>query len=111
MSNMKDYMMWLDDKGIAKWDTVIGELCIPNGINVYTNELIEEYQHDAEWHCPDDDDDMIEDDEEDEFPEDDNDLGDMCEWTPQQYWFNEQGGLTADAYDFLYDVDLQGELI
>ena len=20
MSNMKDYMMWLDDKGIAEWD-------------------------------------------------------------------------------------------
>ena len=35
MSNMKDYMMWLDNRGIAEWDTSIGELIIPNGINVY----------------------------------------------------------------------------
>jgi len=108
---MKDYMMWLDDKGIAKWDTVIGELIIPNGINVYTNELIEQYQNDAEWHCPDDDDDMIEDDEEDEFLEDDNDLGDLCEWSPEEYWIAPNGGLTADAVLYLHELDSEGELI
>ena len=110
MSTMKDYMMWLDNNGIATRDNVIGELCIPNGINVYTNELIEQYQNDAEWHCPDDD--MIEDDdEEDEFLEDDNDLGDLCAWSPEEHWIAPDGGLTADAVLYLHDLDSKGELI
>jgi hypothetical protein len=82
MSNMKDYMMWLDDKGIAKWDTVIGELIIPEGTNIYAEELMELYEQDAVWrgddvpphfHDPDDDD-ML--DDEDDGLLDDDDLGD-----------------------------------
>ena len=110
MSNMKDYMMWLDDNNVAKWDMTIGELIIPEGKNIYSEELVDAYHRDAEWRNPTLDDDMIIDDEEDEFPFDD-DLGDICERSPDQYWFNEQGGLTADAYEFLYNVEMQGELI
>jgi len=112
MSNMKDYMMWLDDRGIAEWNNSIGELIIPSGINVYSPQLVDEYKDDAKWHMPTiktDDDDFIIDDEE-ELIIDDGDMDD-CAWTPDDYWFQQQGGLTADAYNFLYTLDSQGELV
>ena len=111
MSTMKDYMMWLNHNGVIDWRPTVGVLRIPTGINIYDEELVERWKNDSSWHSPNlDEDDMIEDDEEDEFPDDD-DLGDMCEWTPNQYWFNNDGGLTADAYNFLYNAEMQGELI
>ena len=134
MSNMKDYMMWLDDRGIAKWDTSIGELIIPNGTNVYSPELIDKYKNDAQWHSHDlseneaiqdqwnrmggaydnpaivlDDDDFIIDDEE-ELIIDDGDMDD-CAWSPDDYWFRPEGGLTGDAYNFLYTLDSKGEFV
>ena len=112
MSTMKDYMMWLDDKGIAKWDNTLGELIIPNDVSVYTNELIEQYKNDAKWHCPNDDDlNEDDDDDEDEFFEDDNDLGDMCEWSSCDSWVDTNGGLTGPSMDFLHNLDMNGELI
>ena len=58
MSNMKDYMMWLDENGIATWDTTIGELIVPDSVDIYETELVERYKNDANWHRPglDDDD-------------------------------------------------------
>ena len=58
-----------------------------------------------------DEDDYIIDDEEEELVI--IDAGDMddCAWTPDDYWFQQQGGLTADAYNFLYTLDSQGELV
>ena len=110
MSNMKDYMMWLDDRGIATWCNDISELIIPEGVNVYTPELVDDYQSDKEWHHVeiDDDDCIVE--EEEELIIDDGDLDD-CAWTPDEYWFQQQGGLTADAYNFLHTLDSQGELV
>ena len=131
MSNMKDYMMWLDDRGIAKWDTSIGELIIPNGTNVYSPELVDEYKDDAKWHGVEDqwnrgggayenaerkteiqvdDDDYIIEDDDEQLIIDDGDMDD-CAYTPEQYWFNPEGGLTGDAYNFLYTLDSQGELV
>ena len=110
MSNMKDYMMWLDDKAIATWDTSIGELIIPEGTNIYAPELVDEYKDDEKRRDVElDDDDYIIDDEE-ELIIDDGDMDD-CAWTPDDYWFQQQGGLTADAYNFLYTLDSQGELV
>jgi len=112
MSNMKDYMMWLDDRGVANWDNSMGELIIPEGINVYAPELVDEYRDDESWHSPtieiDDDDFII--DEDEELIIDDGDLDD-CAWSPDAYWFTEQGGLTGDAMNFLYTLDSQGELV
>ena len=111
MSTMKDYMMWLDDRGIAKWDTVIGEFIVPEGIDIYKYSLIVEYENDANWRKPTielDEDDFIIEDEELEI--DDGDLDD-CSWTPDAYWFNDENGLTGDAYNFLYTLDSKGELI
>ena len=110
MSNMKDYMMWLDDRGVANWDNSMGELIIPEGTNIYAPELVDEYQSDKDWHHIDDDDDMLIDDDEEELIIDDGDLDD-CAWTPDAYWFTEQGGLTGDAMNFLYTLDSQGELV
>ena len=112
MSNMKDFMMWLDDRGIATWDNTLGELIIPEGTNIIFTELTDEYKSDASWHSPrieTDEDDYIIDDEE-ELIIDDGDMDD-CAWTPDDYWFQQQGGLTADAYNFLYTLDSQGELV
>jgi len=65
------------------------------------------------WHPIDDEDGdiIIDDDEDDDGLLDDDDLGDSCEWTPETYWFTESGGLTGDAYNFLYNADIQGEHI
>ena len=112
MSNMKDYMMWLDSRGIANWDTSIGELFVPAGVNVYADELVQEYSRDAEWHHTEpDDDDMIEDDDdEDDFLNDDE-LGDCIEWSPEEYWCSPDGVLTEEANEMLYTQDSKGELV
>jgi hypothetical protein len=168
MSNMKDYMMWLDDKGIAKWDNTLGELIIPKGTNIYAEELMEWYHDDAAWHRPhgphdDDDEAAVNDDEEDDGFLDDDDLGDFymkvgtlsdlidklfdgtqlstqfqetldtdtltrlwnikadldsiyedqidMGWTPEEYWIDGEGGMTADAQNYLHALDSRGELI
>jgi len=56
-----------------------------------------------------DDDDYIVDDEED-LEIDNGDLDD-CAYTPEEYWFRPQGGLTGAAFDFLATTDLQGEFV
>ena len=110
MSNMKDYMMWLDDRGIATWDTSIGEPIIPEGTDIYAPELVDEYKDDEKRRDVElDDEDYIIDDEE-ELIIDDGDMDD-CAWTPDDYWFHQEGGLTGDAINFLYTLDSQGELV
>ena len=110
MSNMKDYMMWLDNREIAVWDNVLGELLNPMGVNLHASHLTEAYNNDAKWHGVElDDEDFIIDDEE-ELIIDDGDLDD-CAWTPDEHWFQQQGGLTAEAFNFLYTLDSQGELV
>ena len=109
MSNMKDFMMWLDDRGIATWDNTIGELIVPDGID--TMEYVEDYRNDAKWH--DDPDDIeLDDIEEEELIIDDGDYdpSEVC-WTPQEQWFNPDGGLTGDAYTHLYAIDSKGEFV
>ena len=116
MSAMKDYMMWLDDRGIATWSNEIGELIVPQGTDIYADELVTQYQNDAGWHAPcgdpttkTDDDDYIM-DEEEELIIDDGDMDD-CAYTPESYWFQPEGGLTGEAYNFLHTLDSQGELV
>ena len=112
MSNMKDYAMWLDDRGIAVWDNNIGELVIPSGINIHDSTIVDEYKHDSNWHMPEpEDDELIIDEEEEEDFLDDEELGDSIEWTPEENWFQPDGGLTADAYIFLANTDLQGDFV
>jgi hypothetical protein len=110
MSNMKDYAMWLDDQGIAKWDTGIGELIVPEGVNVFTEELLEQYNTDAEWngypsitppYDPEDNEVIIEDDDEDDGFLDDDELGDS--------WQLPEHLPTETATD--YHLDLIGELL
>ncbi len=108
MSNMKDYMMWLDDRSIAKWDTAIGELIVPEGVNVFTEELLEQYRTDAEWngyppvHDPEDNEVIIdEDDDDDDGILNDDELGDS--------WRLPEHLPTETATD--YHLDLIGELL
>ena len=112
MSNMKDYEMWLDDRGIATWDNSLGELIIPEGVNIYADELVQEYSRDAKWHHQDPDDDDLLEIEEEEIIIDDGDY-DPSEvaWSPDEHWFRPDGGLTGDAYEFLACVDAQGEYV
>jgi hypothetical protein len=80
---MKDYMMWLDDKGIAAWDNVLGELIVPDEVDIYDDTLIDKYKNDAVWNGLDvpgldtDEDDFIVDDDEDDEVLDDDELGDI----------------------------------
>jgi len=114
MSNMKDYAMWLDDQGIAKWDTAIGELIVSEGVNVFTEELLEQYRTDAEWngyppitppHDPEDNEVIIDEDEDDDDDDDgildDDELGDS--------WRLPEHLPTETATD--YHLDLIGELL
>ena len=105
MSNMKDYAMWLDDRGIA---------IRPNGINVNDDSIIDEYQTDSKWHFAEPDDDIIsvEEKEEEELIIDDGDYDpDEVAYSPDEHWFHPDGGLTGDAYDFLASVDAQGDFV
>lgn len=113
MSNMKDYAMWLDDRGIAVWNNTIDELVIPSGTDIYDSHIVDEYKHDSKRHMPelDDDDELIIDEEEEEDFLDDEELGDSIGWTPEENWFQSDGGLTADAYIFLANIDLQGDFV
>ena len=121
MSNMKDYMMWLDSNGIATYDTTIGELIVPDSVDIYETELVERYKNDANWHRPglDDDDkeDFIEDEDEDDnaILDDDDELGDYHQmefaWTPEEHWLKPSGGMTADASLYLHELDSKGELV
>ena len=114
MSTMKDYAMWLDDRGIAIWCNLIGELTIPEGANIYAPELVDIYKDDKKWHCDTEEgieeDDIIEDDEEEEFLDDDE-LGDCIEWSPEEYWCSPDGVLTDEANEMLYTQDSKGELV
>ena len=110
MSNMKDYMMWLDTRGIATWDNTLGELLNPMGVNLYAQHLTEAYDNDAKWHGVELDDDDYIIDEDEPLIIDDGDMDD-CAYTPNSDWFTEDGGLTAGAVNFLHNADIQGELI
>ena len=110
MSNMKDYMMWLDDRGIATWDNNLGELIVPEGTIIWTYELKDQYDNDAKWHGVELDDDDYIIDEDEPLIIDDGDMDD-CAYTPESDWFTEDGGLTAGAVNFLHNADIQGELI
>jgi len=121
MSNMKDYAMWLDDRGIATYDNIIGELIVPDSVDIYTAELLEEYHDDSKWHSPcgdptikthdePDDDELDEIEEEDDFLDDDE-LGDYIEWSPEENWYSPEEGLTDDAINMLYTQDSKGELV
>jgi hypothetical protein len=170
MSNMKDYMMWLDDKGIATWDNVLGELIVPDEVDIYEDTLLDRYKNDAVWNGldvpgidTDEDDYVIDDDDDDrDYELDDDELGDIQlkvdtigslldtvfsddpvakrftdlidtdmltrlwdisedirrlneedkhGWSEDQYWFNDDGGLTGDAQNYLHELDAKGELI
>lgn len=102
---MKSFMMWLDDKGIAKWDTTLGELIVPPGTNIY--DYADAYKDDAKWHGVDDgdDDDVIDDDDDDDDIMDDDELGDATEWTPEEYWINDDNELSDEALQMLYEID------
>ena len=110
MSTMKDYMMWLDDRGIATWSNEIGELIVPQGTDIYAPSTVNAYKDDSKWHGVELDDDDYIIDEEEELIIDDGDM-DHCAYTPDSYWFQPEGGLTGDAYNFLYTLDSQGELV
>ena len=58
------------------------------------------------------DDDELDDIEEEELIIDDGDYDpDEVAWTPEEYWFHQEGGLTGDAYNFLYTIDSEGEFV
>ena len=111
MSNMKDYMMWLDDRGIATWDNTINELIVPKGTD--TMEYVEEYRNDSKWHDePEPDDDELDDIEEEELIIDDGDFDpNEVAISPNELWFSPDGGLTGEAYEFLASVDAQGDFV
>jgi hypothetical protein len=168
MSNMKDYMMWLDDRGIAKWASVStdSELIIPEGVDIYDEKLVNEYHNDGKWHRPeldgdDEREDMIEDEEDESDDLYDDDAGDELDlehqmrlikslldtlfneeptsiqfaatleldtvsqlWNTrntvaelleydngESVWFDEEGGLTGDAQNYLHELDKNGELL
>ena len=103
--------MWLDDRGIATWCNSIDELIVPEGVNIYDTDTVNAYQQDAEWHDPDDYDIELSEDEEDLIIDDGDYDADEVAWTPQEQWFNPDGGLTGDAYAHLYAIDSKGEFV
>ena len=111
MSNMKDYMMWLDDRGIATWCNRIDELIVPEGTNIYAPELVNIYRDDYDWHNEDAEEDTVPDDEDEDYFLDDDELGDCIEWSPEEYWCSPDGVLTEEANEMLYTQDSKGELV
>ena len=83
MSAMKDYLKWLESKGIAEFDEFQDEWHFTVE-DPESEELIEQYNADDDWPNPQG-------------------------WSPEDFWFNGDGGLTGDALDYLYDCDIKGE--
>ena len=83
----------------------IGELIIPDGVDIYSPKLTEQYQNDDAWHC------VETQQQEEEWPLEGIDMGDSCEWTPTEYWIDANGGMTADAQQYMYEQDSEGDLI
>jgi len=127
MTSMKDYAMWLDDKGIAEWSNQLGELIIPEGVDIYDAITVRQYTDDAGWHgypeeqleAPDpnerwdpDDDEYNDDTEEDDDDFlDDDEVGDYIEYSPEEFWYSPTDGLTDYANEMLYTQDSKGELV
>tara|TARA_Y100000310_G_C20361900_1_gene659395 strand:+ start:395 stop:643 length:249 start_codon:yes stop_codon:yes gene_type:complete len=63
-----------------------------------------------DWYHLDPEDDEILEEEETEDLLDDDELGDLG-WSPEDYWFTPDGGLTGDAYNFLATIDNQGDFV
>jgi len=61
------------------------------------------------YHLDPDDDEILEEEEQDDILDDDE-LGDLG-WSPEDYWFTPDGGLTGDAYNFLATIDNQGDFV
>ncbi len=54
---------------------------------------------------------LIEDEDEDlDVLYDDDDPSEIA-WTPEEYWFLPDGGLTGEAYVHLYAIDSKGEFV
>ena len=85
MSAMKDYLMWLESKGIAEYDEYQDEWHFTVE-DSESEELIEQYNADDDWPTPQG-------------------------WSPEDFWFKEDGGLTADAKDHLYQNDTEGDFV
>jgi hypothetical protein len=65
-------------------------------------------------HFPDedaDDDIILDDDDGDTIIDDGDHDPDEVAWTPDELWFNPDGGLTGEAYDFLATTDSRGDFI
>jgi hypothetical protein len=97
MSAMKDYLMWLESKGIAEYDEYQDEWHFTVE-DSESEELIEQYNTDEEWHTPESDQHLLENPDE-------------WGWSPEDFWFQEDGGLTADAKDHLYQNDTEGDFV
>ena len=79
-----------------KYDTI-------NHMNDYTP------RHDPE---EDAEADFINDDEDGQTIIDDGEYDpDEVAWTPDDVWFDHDGGLTGEAYDFLATTDSQGDFV
>jgi hypothetical protein len=61
------------------------------------------------YHLDPEDDDILEEEEQEDILDDDE-LGDLG-WSPEDYWFTPDGGLTGDAYNFLATTDKQGDFV
>ena len=97
MSAMKDYLMWLKSKGIAEFDEFQDEWHFTVE-DPESEELIEQYNADDDWHTPESDQHLLENPDE-------------WGWSPEEFWFNKDGGLTADAKNHLYQNDTEGDFV
>jgi len=109
MGAVKDYLFWLEDRGLAAFDNTLEDFVYTTE-NPMADDLIKEYKNDAVWHNIEPDE--VVDDEEDFVVEDVMiDDGDDMGWSPDDYWFNPDGGLTGDAYNFLAKTDSEGDFV
>lgn len=109
MGRMNDFNLWLVETGRAEHHPLTDELVMLGDNNISDPSLWEAYLEDSAdpdkgvWH-----------DDEDE-----DDLCDMSASHPGVYydddaedeWFEDNGGLTADAWNFLAEQDRTGKFV
>jgi len=108
MDIMRDYNMWLEHKGLSAVHQ-----------RMSNDDLMKKHKNDVDWHQTepampvklDEDDYIIEDDDDGLVIDDGDDDGPDLGWTPEDLWFCPDGGLTAEAWEFLATTDSEGDFI
>jgi len=115
MGRMKDYNLWLEETGKAHWCRLTNAMVFD--VDANDPKVWEEYlesckpQEDKGKPCHRNKDVVADDGEDDDSCESSGYGVLVDDGENDEYWFEADGGLTGEAWDYLADSDANGEFI